>query len=813
MLSTKATRPARAALAVIVSGAMVALASGGGPAYAADPNDAAKARATPAYQLARGETCGLRPSASKSLKDETLSCLGVDAKLDRTPAVGETAILRVTVRGQGKIGPSEISVTLPAELEWVQTPAELGVQDRKSILPERSGTVSVARTTRTLRADDRFAFSGVVRAVKAGPVQIQVRATAPHGKDVQAGQDDVFLTIGEKPGLSRLGHATPAGDNATKPVPTTARAPRLAGQKPRSVGVDRVAGEARAEAAAKGLTSISPLAACDTRVAGNWSYQDQNGSWHNQMNFQVQVWDDDTFGDSLLATGVTDANGNYNICFDSQVEGWPDSGTADIYLRFISSNSLWRVQRGGNPLSFQTGTTNDVPTGSTLNLGSLTAGDGALQRGLHAFDAANDAWLWIPKPNNLCWDQDDTSCRQVVINWAPDSTDGTYYNTGDNQVHLAADDPNAPVTVVHEIGHAVMDDLYNDSFPSAPNCSPHSITGTSSAGCAWTEGWAEWFPATVFNDPFYRWPNGASLNLENPSWGNGWGEGDTTEGRIAGALIDITDYANEGTWDRHGEGPLNIWTTSRRHNSVNFADFWAQRAADGFNVADSGALASVYQNTIDYQFRDPLGNYAPLTRPTPTPPHNFGYSTSSPYWSVVALKPNSGDLDLQLWDDRGQGAYLAGSAQGGTNVDFVAVDSNRRALGDYYPRVVNYSGGGGYRIELAQGTVVLNAGSSTITMGTNNVVTVRDTYLTAGVPVTISVATTNTGQDAELFVLDSDPANAGSWIRSRSAAVATATSGGAGATETITFTPARSAWYGVVVINKAGSGNYTLTRS
>ncbi|RKF24201.1 hypothetical protein [Micromonospora globbae] len=812
MFGTKATRPARTALAVLVPGVMVAVASVAAPAHAADPGEGAKARTTPAYQPATGDTCGLRPSAGKSTKDEMLSCLGVEAKLDRTPAVGETATLKVTVRAAGKIGPSDISVTLPPELKWVEAPAGLGVQERRSVAPERAGEVSVARTTRALRAGDSAAFSGVVRAVGAGRVQIQARATAPYGGDVQAGQDDVFLTIGEKPGLSRLGHAAPAGDNATRSVPTTDRAPRPAGQKPQSVGAPSVAGEARAEAKAKGLTVISPQAPCDTRVVGNWSFQDQNGNWHNQMNIQVQVWDDDVFGDSLLATGVTDGAGNYNICFDSQVEGFPDSGTADIYVRFITSNSLWRVQRGGNPLSFQTGTTNDVATGSVLNLGSLTAADGALQRGLHAFDSANDAWLWIPKPNNLCWDQDDASCRQVVVNWAPDSTDGTYYNLGSNQVHLAADDPNSPITVVHEIGHAVMDDLYNDNFPSAPNCNPHSVTGTSSAGCAWTEGWAEWFPATVYNDPFFRWPSGASVNLENASWGNGWGEGDTTEGRVAAALIDITDSTNEATWDRYGEGPWNIWTTSRWHNSTTFASFWADRTADGFNVADSGARASVYQNTIDYQFRDPLGNYAPLTRPTPTPPHNFGYSTSSVYWSVVALKPNSGDLDLQLYDDRAQGTYLSGSAAGGTTIDFVAVDSNRRALGDYYPRVTNWSGGGGYRIELAQGTTVLNAGSSTITMGTNNVVTVRDTYLTAGVPVTISVAATNSGQDAELFLMSSD-ANSATWIRPRSSAVASATAGGAGATETLTFTPTVSAWYGVVVVNKAGSGSYTLSRA
>ena len=74
-------------------------------------------------------------------------------------------------------------------------------------------------------------------------------------------------------------------------------------------------------------------------------------------------------------------------------------------------------------------------------------------------------WLWIPKPTNLCIDQDDASCRQLKINWAPDSTDGTYYSLGGNDVHLAADDPNSQILVAHEIGHAVMDDVYNDASP------------------------------------------------------------------------------------------------------------------------------------------------------------------------------------------------------------------------------------------------------------------------------------------------------------------------------------------------------------
>jgi hypothetical protein len=50
-------------------------------------------------------------------------------------------------------------------------------------------------------------------------------------------------------------------------------------------------------------------------------------------------------------------------------------------------------------------------------------------------------------------------------------------------------------------------------------------------GCAWTEGWAEWFPASVYNDPFFRFTSRSSLNLETSTWGNGWGEG--TAPRVA----------------------------------------------------------------------------------------------------------------------------------------------------------------------------------------------------------------------------------------------------------------------------------------
>jgi hypothetical protein len=59
--------------------------------------------------------------------------------------------------------------------------------------------------------------------------------------------------------------------------------------------------------------------------------------------------------------------------------------------------------------------------------------------------------------------------------------------------------------VAHEIGHAIMDDIYEDAYPATPNCSGHKVDTASSAGCAWTEGFADWLPLADF-DPWRRKP-------------------------------------------------------------------------------------------------------------------------------------------------------------------------------------------------------------------------------------------------------------------------------------------------------------------
>src|SRR5262249_22960974 len=124
-----------------------------------------------------------------------------------------------------------------------------------------------------------------------------------------------------------------------------------------------------------------------------------------------------------------------------------------------------------------------------------------------------------------------------------------------------------------------------------------------------------------------------------------------------------------------------------------------------------------------------------------------------------------------------------------------------------------FSGSGDYQVQLAQGANSIGADASqSVTLGSNDVVAVRDTFINAGTTVTFKAIAGSGTQDAELFLMSSDPSNSATWVKGRPSASASASATGPGGTEQFTFTAPLSAWYGLVLVNKAGSGTYTLQR-
>jgi hypothetical protein len=487
-------------------------------------------------------------------------CLAVDVRLDHLPRVGEQADLTVTVSAGADRSGVDIAIELPAYLAWTAVPTGLTSRPAVSRAPEDRSGISRVGTVGSIRAGAPFVLTG--RVVARAPGQAQIRAYA-RGRAPDVAIGNAFVTIGRS--ASMAGFAAATDDTA---VPLSGSTPTRA--YPRFPV--KPAG-----------SSTSAGAVCAT---GSFSYVDTNGVNRISANLGVQIRDS---RDALLANGVTDAAGAFRLCFPS--------GTRDVYAVFTTDNAQWTVHHttAHQPYRFRTETIANVT--SSVAFGARQPGNAQLMRAVQAFDQVAAAWDWTPGD---CWDARDAACRKAHVNWAPDSTEGTWYDTNDDSVYLLADDPRAAELVLHEFGHLLMDDAYEDAFPSSPNCNPHYIPRTSSRGCAWTEGWATLYEVMVLGQPIFRWADGSTLDVEQPTWGtSGWDNGDRVEGRVLGSLIDIYDSTNEG-YDHCSEDPRQtIWTTFLGHKSNTFAAFWSDRAADGFDTSRT-ALDCLYQNTIVY---------------------------------------------------------------------------------------------------------------------------------------------------------------------------------------------------------------------
>jgi hypothetical protein len=567
------------------------------------------------------------------------------------------------------------------------------------------------------------------------------------------------------------------------------------------------------------------------------TFLDQSGTTRPSVNLGVQVWDrDDGPGaDDFLKSGVTGADGGYKLCFDNSTDVYRGQ---DVYVKLRAENDRWRVQdQTGKLYELRFDGPSDLADGAVFDFKTRQPANSKM-RAWHAFDEANDAFSFVPHGTNNCWPTraGTTSCRQLVLVWTPGVvvSPPTYNGT----VNLSFDTPDNRSAVVHEIGHFVMNSAYGDTdFNTIEDClnGSHAPDLNTTKGCAWTEGFADWFSISVYNDPNFTQSNGIPVNFEEPTYGNGWSYGDVLEGRVAAALLDLSDSANEGPYDRFAEGAGPIFDTLTHHASQTFHQFW-----DDHGQSSPQALASVYQNTIDYDFRDPLADYGQLERDFftlgPDPLQNYRYASNINYWSVAAVRPQSGsdragntvDVDLSLYDDAKLTNKLTASTAAGSAIDFIAVDSNagRRTVGDdYYPQASLFRGIRAdeiskYRMQLAQGAGKIQPGVQPVTMQPADVVAVRDVYLDPDTPTRIIVTPANPKQNPEIYLMGSDPADPATWIRPRGTQLVSSTTAGPGQSESITVRAPRPGWYGFVILNAqdpttiddGGGGTYTVLR-
>jgi hypothetical protein len=176
---------------------------------------------------------------------------------------------------------------------------------------------------------------------------------------------------------------------------------------------------------------------------------------------------------------------------------------------------------------------------------------------------------------------------------------------------------------------------------------------------------------------------------------------------------------------------------------------------------------------------------------------------------VVAVRPPFGaDTDLLLVDNAGPPVViLKSSYRPGSAVDFVAIDSNFRQFGDYYPWVSHATPSTSeYQIEVAQGRDQIFVGDSElVVMNPDQFVIVRDVFLSAGQTVTLTADPANSS-DIELYLMASNSGDPNAWLRNSTDAAAIANAGGSGDSETIVYTAPNDGFYGLVVVNASHRG-------
>jgi hypothetical protein len=209
----------------------------------------------------------------------------------------------------------------------------------------------------------------------------------------------------------------------------------------------------------------------------------------------------------------------------------------------------------------------------------------------------------------------------------PTPNKNTNFDPFTNTIHFQ-DNPEgtkSPDVLLHEYGHAVMWRVYFPYWPLGASGS-HWIMTKSSRPLAWTEGWANFYPCLVEadansrggysgTDPIWRpqyvtstiTTNKWDINLETPTWGTtDWENGDEVEGRVAGAMLDFYDNDIDG-YDKFSNGFVGIWDVLRNHSlfgvEQNFGDFWNSWKSKGYDQSITGAVGSLYQNTLEYEPR------------------------------------------------------------------------------------------------------------------------------------------------------------------------------------------------------------------
>lgn len=367
------------------------------------------------------------------------------------------------------------------------------------------------------------------------------------------------------------------------------------------------------------LNQVQTPSANTITVYGYFYYKDKASVNHPIAFAKIEIYDEDAGDDTLLGTNYTNSSGYFQHTVNND-----QADLADVYVKVYTQDdkTVHITDYSTTPVVyyFQTPTTNNVANGN-FNIGAHTASDETTRMVWYIYDTiANLAYYYLH--NQVGWD----NVYNLQVRWSPTHiTDpsGTHYHHG-GSVDLLAGDRWDEDVILHEYGHFVMDKTY-PVFPPSPNCSPHYWGQTSSDGCAWVEGWADFLQGAIQgHDDYVDTENQViHYHLEPPV---PIVDGDTDEGAVAASLWDIFDSVDE-SHDTFSDG-LNdsgygLWKLVYDNDPNSVYDF-----KDDWYTSTNGDYCAFYRILTHHE----IYAFDPCSPPAPTASDGTSASEVSLTW-------------------------------------------------------------------------------------------------------------------------------------------------------------------------------------
>ena len=399
-------------------------------------------------------------------------------------------------------------------------------------------------------------------------------------------------------------------------------------------------------------------------IQGTITYANRNNEQVGASFTSVRLFEFDPGGaDDPLGTTTTDANGFFQFPTrtnwdDDDTDPDPNNRRLDLYFvieaDYNDSASSWhRVTNFGNQTyTWQTSILYNVSDGSHSYHIPIPSGFSTLPA-MWIFQDLRNSWEYV---RNYTWPQFDPGSVTAKWQYGEDCYPSwpfcsSFFDGGiggpfifiNHSQRISAD------TVVHETGHHYVYNATGWWLWDDPWCYNHDLFTQESIMCAWSEGWADFFPLAITAPADQCYDKGVGpctgfedqdhYNLESHGRGDGFPSGDTVEGRVAGALYDLFDYTNEPTYDSAYFGFDPIADIVFQEGYYAFHDFWNDWKSSGLNKHH--AVRAIYQNTIDY---DTSPRFSPLL-PDRNVLEGYSYTHAIDLWSYTA-DDESADADL-----------------------------------------------------------------------------------------------------------------------------------------------------------------------